>query len=560
MSRTPVVVSVLAAFVLGGVAGRLLGTVNSDGAAHPAPPIAHLFEPDKAQASVATLASVPETATTTLNVRDQLQVIARTASEFDQSARLYALMSSMDAGAVIELIEDARDILKNRDYVAGSAIMYGRLAELDPTGAIDYALSSNSSAKIDWIRSIFHALARLNVDQAVELIATLPAGFRSVASQALLRSRDDLPYSKRQHIAQQLGTQVPAEVTGGDLHQAWSNALQHPNRQARLRGLANASAQLAMSDPLAAMNLISELNELNDRRILQRQVIQIWTRTEPEGAIEWLLEHPTQTNNQLLASVLGAYAQSDAQAAMQIAESLNGNNRISAMTNVLGPWTRQNTEAALAWLNQQTDSQLRQRSIPTIASSLAAEDFSRVEQWLDALEPEESRLAETYVMLNLGRGNPDAAARQIERIDDNDRRTNMANSLVGQWAREDGNATAQWIEQLSIEDKGALYQQLTQSWVQSDPEKAVRFARNMYRGDERDKALFGAINGAYSDVDLMQKIFSEISDPDLKQQAATSVYFRMLSQDSDRAEAFRLENGLEEYNGRRSTGLRSLGQ
>ena len=328
-------------------------------------------------------------------------------------------------------------MLNNGDYVTGSAILYRRLGELDADLAIEHALHTNSMATSNWIRSIFFALARVDVGRAAELVDSLPEGFRQNASQAILRSRDDLPYSERSALALQLDTRVPTHEPGLDIEQSWANALNNPNQQARQNGLMRTTTQIAMTDPIAALNLINELNSAQERRALQSQVIDSWGRSNAKAAVDWLLANNVRNDTQLLSRALGAYARTDPHAAMEIAEGLKGDAKLSSTNSVVSRWVSRDPDSAFAWFNEQTDARVRETAVASLVSSMADREFYEIEQWLDTLEPSESRVAESYLGFVITQGNPIEVLQQVENIRNKDRQTNLAKSLIQNWAQTD---------------------------------------------------------------------------------------------------------------------------
>ncbi|MFK7912668.1 MAG: hypothetical protein AB8B93_02035 [Pseudomonadales bacterium] len=466
-------------------------------------------------------------------------------SDYEQTYALYRLMDGQDDAGIEGLLDQARSQLSGDDFVAASAILYGRLAELNPERAVQRVLQAPGTAQASWLNAVFHAWARLDLDAALKAAEQLSGPFKQIAGRAVLRSRGDLPAVVRTDIAGGLSLQSPPLSRGGDFSQAWQEAMARPNSNQQAQGLMQIAALWASSDPAAAMQAATAIANGSLRQSVQGQIAMEWARQDPDTAFEWVrTRQGTARRQQMVQQMFQVFASADPVAAQQRAEQLSGSNQVRAMLGVLGPLAVADQRAAAQWVETLKSPRLRMDAIQTMTLSLAQHAPDSAEEWIATLPEQDGQLADMLLSSILVNTDPDRAARRVASLEDPQRRQNAASNLVGNWARQDVDATADWIGTMPESERGPLYQTLAARWSRWDSEAAEQFVSQLDSGIEKDHVRAGLLgNGA--PLEQAVRLFEEIGDSDLKRQAAMQLYYRYLEFDPDQAERFRREAGVD---------------
>lgn len=454
-----------------------------------------------------------------------LAQLADVTSEFDQSAALYQLAAPLDAQGILSLLQRVRETLDGSDSIAAGSILVGRYAELDFPAALEFVLDNGGDVRAIWLRSIFHAQARLDLDDAIERANELTPNFRQLAGLAILRSNQGLSPAERRSIAERLG--VPPQmvaVAERDVGQAWQDALNISDPQQRNQTLSTVAMTWGKSDPMAALRGTESISNSALRRAVESQLLAMAASENPQAAVDWLDSQPEGKQRldatKTLIQALGSNQ-------FDLSQSLLARLPESAQREVeLSQWTQRaasDPEGAAAWIASRGESprnfpNMESQQLIMILNMTAPES---VDRFVNALpEAERARIEPSYIRSLVDR-DPQAAAARVEQIRSDTQRQAAATSLVGQWAQSDPQATQRWIRSQPTDEAGPLYTSFARAWALSDVAAAEAFAGQMRAGLNRDQFNAALVSSRQLDSDSAQRIIERIDDAKLRQQATT---------------------------------------
>lgn len=480
----------------------------------------------------------PQVDGTLLDRQTSLREISRIPTEYAQSLALYQRLAGEPATAIEALLDQAESVFSGQDYAGATAIMYGRLAELDFPRALARAQREAGPALDHWLNAIFHAVARIDFDRAVETAETLPALQRRVAARALLGSRNDLSQTELSLVAERLDATLPLHLSG-DPAAAWAQAALLPNLQRRLTQISGIAVIWARSDPDAAMRAAAALPQ-RQADMIQKQVLAVWAELDFDQAWLFVQSVPSeQRRTEFITTLVSIAAQQNLARAKSLAMSLPARQQIAAVQAMGAAWVQEDPLDMLAWLDQQNSNELNRAVIPNLASVLAQDDSVHLEQFISRLDPDMQTQARLQAVNSLARRHPERAAAYVEQMQDGRLRANAARSVVYGWAQQDPAAALNWIDTRPRDDQGPLYTTYVQILTQWSSDEAMRFARNLDDPRARDHALLGLVHG-HGDLEALEALHGEFSDPELQSRYAKYLYRRLQRTGPGEGEAFRL--------------------
>jgi|GEM_PF-4802342 len=356
-------------------------------------------------------------------------------SEFLQSAALYQLAAPMSANGIRQLLDDAKKALRGVDYRGASALLIGRYAELDFPAALDYALTSGGQMQASWLRSIFHARARVDIDDALQKAKTLNRNQQQLVGIAMLRSTSSLSTSQKRAIIDALDIPDQLAITAQfQTADAWNETR-------------NIMMRWAQSDPWAAIEASEEIDNQQMLRGIQGQLLALAAADDTQRAIDWVNAQPEgERRDQLTSALVAQVGASDPAQAEALLAGLPEQKRVEAE---MALWTRRaatDPEGAAAWvagLPDQGDlgsfSDYRGVAPMQVLSILGFTAPEAADRFMAAL-PEKQRgdLGATYVQ-SLARNNPERASDWIE-AQPKDASPELYNALGSSWSQSNVSA------------------------------------------------------------------------------------------------------------------------
>ncbi len=387
----------------------------------------------------------PERATT-------LAEIAALASDFEQTATLYALLRKADASTVERLLREAEGLRPRRERVAAKSIIYARYAELDPLAAVESALAQETD-KREMLDRVFTAWAKHDFEAALAHARTIQGALRQPAASAVLAVSEALDPARRQALAEAFSLQDALammdtmEQLDGDPALAWRHALATESVEARAQQLFQVGTAWVQRDPEQALAAAMELPAGGILGAVVPFLVERWAEQDADGALAWILAQPkSRARGEMLGAVARIVAQGAPQDALALAATLDGVDRRHMAQAALQAWAQTDAPAAMRALEEAAD-----LGVPSEVR------FSLLAQWSDtdphaAFEwavAQKSSMENTHLVVlplqQIAARDPQEALRLAEKLSGMQRRGALA-SVVSTWADSDPRAAAAWLE------------------------------------------------------------------------------------------------------------------
>jgi hypothetical protein len=270
--------------------------------------------------------------------------------------------------------------------------LLGRLAELDPQRAVDFAQSAYLETSL--LVQAFEALARTDADAAIVEVASVtpPARQRKIALAVL-----KLIGNNEQGVAR-LAAALPTEDTASfEIDALLARAESNP--VAALRDLIavdrSGIQSLALSrlaeiaarkDPRAALAAADSIDDSNFRRSFQIQLLGGWAEIDPDSVFAYL-ETAESSLLSMSSSVFQAVARSDPDRLMAMIDRFPPAARNTAKSAVMQAVAESNPIDAISLLDTMPAGQEKERMLQRIAQSYGQQNPDLALAWVRSLTP-----------------------------------------------------------------------------------------------------------------------------------------------------------------------------
>jgi hypothetical protein len=215
-----------------------------------------------------------------------------------------------------------------------------------------------------------------------------------------------------------------------------------------------------------------------------------WAETDPQSAVAYAVENGTEEGgrNTLLLSSLQGWAQTDIEGAINYAMTEvqtttdQGRGRGGGMENFLiNQYVNEDPQAAAQWALSQSDPEVRNDAIGSIARSMAGSSPEDAALWAQAIsDPEAQAIALRGTASGWVREDPNAAMDWALSIEDSGTSSQATKSALSTWAREDPYSASDYVIDMEAgPEKDAAAATLTQNIVRQDPEMALLWAESI---------------------------------------------------------------------------------
>ncbi len=152
-------------------------------------------------------------------------------------------------------------------------------------------------------------------------------------------------------------------------------------------------SQIFNSDPKRAVDFVNQLPDVEARRQADSMIAIQLGWTDPKGAAVWASNLPDDVRAIALNSSVEHWAQSDAAAAGQWLNSLNGTTRDQAVSGYSSAVSRTDPANALGWAATISDARVRENSLDRIARSWMSRSPTEAKVWVQgsALSDEQKK-------------------------------------------------------------------------------------------------------------------------------------------------------------------------
>ena len=197
----------------------------------------------------------------------------------------------LDSAEVSHLLDQAIDSFQGKNYLIATNILFSRLAELDFPAALQRVLERSEEPKKDWLLSIFHTLASLDLSQAMQHAKELRPDYRDAVGKTILDALPELSGSDRHSIATTLQLRNMAHLLAAvDPDTAWAEALKVPGLTQRASSMGGVARELGKTEPERALALTEAITWQPARFMSQTSILLGWLYRDVEATFGWLLD------------------------------------------------------------------------------------------------------------------------------------------------------------------------------------------------------------------------------------------------------------------------------
>lgn len=255
---------------------------------------------------------------------------------------------------------------------------------------------------------------------------------------------------------------LTGEATHELLVKAFKLPASDPNRSRLIRDLLS---RLAETEPVAALELASQIDSLRDSERARVAVLEVWGRKAPAAAIAWannaLAGEPSRTRNSQLMAIYRGYAANNPAAAFQQALAINDDR----LKNHL--------------LDQVIKVQIESGGLQ--AAKLAVDLLT---------DPEMQRSLRRELVDEWAEFDPKAAAAYVAKLGE-DADSSIKSALVSEWAESDPAAAAAWLSSLNVDDPAIARasSSVIREWTRYDLAASADWLNSLPASPELDRAV-----------------------------------------------------------------------
>lgn len=426
--KTSILIAV-GALLLGSVGGYLVGS----GSDKPNPDQNQRVDvrPKKSVTSRASgiVAATGNTASRSTRASEGLREIL---SEPGQTSRIMSLLeyySDLDPSEFEGEVQKLQGLPMSQRMLAMN-LLFSRWAENDPKGSWERSqqmgfpemFMARAGAVSGWAASNPEALAREYSNDPSEF-GMGPGG----------RGRGDTAAM----IAGEWAKQNPEAAL------KWAQTLGEREAADAIGGIFN---ELSQKDPQEALRMAATLDD-NARGDAYESIAASWAISDYAAADRWINGLGEGQSKVRFAAIESLANASPSQAARETAKLPASEERDELVAEVSREWARQDAPSAFEWLTESGSEGAVEEGIGRVVGALAREDPERVLEYIDSQDAGEVRdnAVQGYVY-----GNRDAppaeTIRLAETISGEDDRQRAVTRVAYEWAREDPEATLQYLE------------------------------------------------------------------------------------------------------------------
>jgi hypothetical protein len=479
---------------------RTAGMPHSTTPAAPGAPVPNAA--DRAVAAAAVSGDVAELRRILKNERNPARASARIVTALDtlDSATLTSMAVSLSAsgsdwdGETTQLQQ----------------LIFGRLAELDPAGALQTALALKSP----WLRS-----------GAVHSVVKATAATDPALAESML---DQLPKGWTKRSALSGLAEVMARTDGAAAMQMLQRQKVSSNDWSAWESLFTSWTE---SNPRAASAALAGLPPQTARNVVD-SIATTWAKSDPDATLAWVATLKESPHHRAaLSSAVALIAQNDPEKAQALANSCPPGDRRVILQSIASGMTASDSKGALAWAGTLTDPVERQRCLAAIAGSsgfrdldaarsaldlmpagtLRTQTFENVlnwvswmdpntaRSWADTLKGDEKTRALQAVASSYAWENPDAGAQLLAELPERRGTSEVWGGIAALKAAKDPAAALTWAAGLDSEpNRLKAVSGIFNSWASHSPQAAAAALSGLTNANERREAA-GIVAGNWAD-------------------------------------------------------------
>ena len=248
-------------------------------------------------------------------------------------------------------------------------------------------------------------------------------------------------------IGETLATLIAREWAHQDSAAAeqWAQSLSKNQRRGAMNGIIDT---LLSTDPGAAANFVTNMDDSSERRSAADKVAEAWAQRDPLLAIEW-------------------------------AQGLNANERTGALEAALGSWAQSSPVEAALFIDELPQAQRTENQVSRVAHEWSLRDPASAAEWLGNQPDDGGKVNSIWeVMSRWMRADPEAASTWLSQQPRGQSYDNGADSLVVAIYESDPVAAIQWTATISDRsNRSVRIEDILKSWHGNAPEAAQAWAK-----------------------------------------------------------------------------------
>lgn len=377
---------------------------------------------------------------------------------------------------------------------------------------------ANQSVDQQTLRTAFAAIARQNIDEAIDLwnqVSTPQVKFSFAQTILLVMGQRDpakaiewASQAELQGVASLLDRSINGlSTTNPSATLSALYALPDGSRREKL--IAKVIGRLADVDLNLALSEVRQLPEGEARKLANGMIIERWIDSDPEAAVAFAMENSDSLDNRGMNKISRHFSKIPLDSALRLIEAVDSNNS-SHWVDMLGysmieGKSTQEVEQLLAQSRHFESFPDLQNAVISQMASLRPDDAI---QMVESLPPGQAKdRATSNLVRAVASREPQRAALILEGIESQSIRKSAISELILQWSNSDREGASRWIKQLPQD---------------SARDSAIAML------------LMNGVNTGSQDVQLINSIGNDY----VKQQIVSSNVLRLANQDVENARDF----------------------
>lgn len=264
----------------------------------------------------------------------------------------------------------------------------------------------------------------------------------------------------------------------------------------------------ALQDRAAALAAYQKMPAGFGARNAASAIVEAVAAKDPRGALAMLDGKQIKGGQQMLGSVLAAWARTDPLAAGAEWQKRSASPGASnALSGLMVAWAERDPEGAFAWSRSLTKGSDRRSAVESCLAKLAGRDAQAALRMAESLPPGE--------------------------------RAGALPSVIYAWSQDDPDAAEAWaLARKNPLERSQMLARLANNMDFADPERAARLARELPKGDQRTSFLQQAMGYlSYSDDDEAMQRLIDGSQGEERRKLRESMLYSISWSDPDKVKS-----------------------
>ena len=342
------------------------------------------------------------------DVAGALKTILNAPGQLGRMEALLGFVKNLDAEGVEAALPFIRGMGRGGDQFMSMGLMMGRYAEIDPERALAYVGKQGGMERGFGTSSILRSWAATDPRAAADYLTNNVVGSGgddwmlrrtagSLASEwakqdpqaALVWANtlsDELKGDAMNNIVEQLTSQDPLEAA--------KVAMGFDGEQ-RERSLRTIADQWSRNEPEEAVKWAEALTVEGKTQALE-EAVESWVGKDTDAAVAYMAKMDQGERDQIMKEVVEQWGRKGAEAqpaaAEWVASQPDGKGKVDATGEIVGQWMRTDAESASGWLNEQPEGDAKDRGIAALLRDRSVrEDPEAAVAWADSITDSEMR-------------------------------------------------------------------------------------------------------------------------------------------------------------------------